>query len=132
MPEKMIFRPMIEQFGVPFTAFVEISEGHYQDGDWLEGEKQPVPSIGVILPLSEDDLEFAGVSAYASSEIRDPAVGSYSVKDRKLYTTQPLKLGQKITYKNITYTILNFKDYSDYADVFIYVARWAGNENSSP
>ena len=65
---------------------------------------------GIILPLTENDLKYS-------------EAGTYSVKDKKIYTTQPLELGQVIEYKGDKYTIQSFKDYSDYADVYIYLAR---------
>ncbi|MED4715435.1 hypothetical protein [Bacillus badius] len=121
MPEKMIFSPMVIENGMPFTAFQKPidEEGHYENGDWIEPQPIPVPAFGVILPFSDDDLRYS-------------EAGTYSTKDRKLYTIEPLKEGQKIEYKGIPYTVQQFKDYTDYADVFIYVARWAGNENSHP
>lgn len=111
------FADFVEEFQVPFVACEE-SEGRWADnGDWIPGSKVSVNMVGIILPLSEDDLRYA-------------EAGTYSEKDRKIYTTQPLKIGQKIEYKGIPYTIQNFKDYSDYADVFIYYARWASNESA--
>lgn len=115
MPEKLIFKPMIDERGMPFVAY-EQTKGQYVAGDWVPGDETPVERFGVLLPFSDDDLR------YSES-------GTYSVKDRKLFTAQELKMGQKIEYKGISYTVQNFKDLSDYADVFIYVARWAGNEN---
>jgi hypothetical protein len=109
------FADFIEEFKVTFTAYQEqeSDEGYYNDeGDWVGGGLVPVQMIGIILPLSEDDLKYV-------------EQGTYSVKDRKLYTTQPLQLGQKIEYKGTQYTVQNFKDYSDYADVYIYYARCA-------
>jgi hypothetical protein len=107
------FADFIEEFKVTFTAYQESSSGYYNDeGDWVEGEGGliPVQMTGIVLPLTEDDLKYV-------------EQGTYSVKDRKLYTLQPLKLGIKIEHKGTQYTVQNFKDYSDYADVFIYYAR---------
>lgn len=115
MPEKMVFKPMIDELGMPFVAY-EQGEGHYEAGDWIPGALVPSDRFGVLLPFSDDDLRYS-------------EAGTYSVKDRKLLTTRELQKGQKIEYKGISYTVQNFKDLSDYADVFIYVARWAGNEN---
>lgn len=118
MPEKMIFAPMVMENGVPFTVYQQPvdTEGYFTAGDWVQPEPVPVSSFGVILPFSSDDLRYT-------------EAGTYSTKDRKLFTVDPLEVGQKIEYKGISYTVGQFKDYSDYADVFIYVARWAGNEN---
>lgn len=122
MPEKMIFSPMVRENGMPFIAYEKpIGEkGHHNDaGDWIKPDLIPVLTFGVFLPFKDDDLRYS-------------EAGTYSTKDRKLYTIDPLDFGQKVEYKGIPYTVQQFKDYSDYADVFIYVARWAGNENSSP
>jgi hypothetical protein len=112
MPEIMVFKEMVEENSVPFIAYVE-STGHYTDnGDWtLYGNPTTVKMDGIILPLSDDDLKYT-------------ETGTYSTKDRKIITTQPLEFNQKIEYKDTVYTVQNFKDYSDYADVFIYYARW--------
>jgi hypothetical protein len=112
MPEIMVFKEMVEENSVPFIAHVE-STGHYADnGDWISGEgPTTVEMDGIILPLSDDDLKYT-------------EAGTYSIKNRKIITTQPLEFNQNIEYKGAVYTVQNFKDYSDYADVFIYFARW--------
>ncbi|UQD52309.1 hypothetical protein C0971_10025 [Bacillus methanolicus] len=105
------FADLIEEFQVPFTYYEE-AEGYWNDeGDYVKGEVTSIQMYGAILPLSEDDLQYA-------------ETGTYSVKDRKIYTTQPLKLNGIIEYKGERFTIQNFKDYSDYADVYVYLARW--------
>ncbi|MFP7414359.1 MULTISPECIES: hypothetical protein [Priestia] len=114
MPKTISFKRMVEKNGVPFVAIVEGTEGYYDDaGDWVS-PSVPTPEnrFGVILPLSEDDLKYT-------------IGGTYTTQDRKLYTLEPLKKGQKIQYKGVEYTVQTFKDYTDYTDVFIYVARWA-------
>lgn len=119
MPEKLLVADMLADYSVSFIAYKE-AKGHYTNGgDWVPaGQPEPVDMMGVILPLSDDDLRYA-------------ENGTYSVKDRKLFTVKELKMGQKILYKGIHYTVQNFKDYSDYTDAFIYLARWAGNEPDS-
>jgi hypothetical protein len=88
------------------------SEGHWSDsGDWIDGGETPVSMVGILLPLSQNDLQYA-------------ENGTYSVKDKKIYTTEALKMGQKVEYQGDAYTVQNFKDYSAYADVYIYFARW--------
>jgi hypothetical protein len=106
------FADLIDEFKVPFTYYPGESEGYWHKGKFIEkGGSTPVQLYGVFLPLSEDDLQYA-------------EAGTYSVKDKKLYTTVPLKLNSKIEYKGDLYTIQNFKDYSDYSDTYIYLARW--------
>lgn len=116
MDKPFEFSDFVEEFKVPFTAFpaVQSEDVEWQDnGDPVPSGVDPVPiqMEGIILPITEDDLRYA-------------EMGTYSVKDKKIYTTQPLELGQVIEYKGDKYTIQSFKDYSDYADVYIYLARY--------
>jgi hypothetical protein len=107
------FAEFVDEFKVPFTA-IQSEDVQWQDnGDPIPGDKPPVQMEGIILPLTENDLKYS-------------EAGTYSVKDKKIYTTQPLELGQVIEYKGDPYTIQSFKDYSDYADVYIYLARYRG------
>lgn len=104
------FADFVSEFYVPFIAFIP-SEGHYDDyGEWIEGGETPVQTGGIVLPLSEDDLRYA-------------EGGTYTTKDKKLYVTIPFTEGQKIEYKGDKYTIQNFKDYSEYSDIYIYYMR---------
>lgn len=118
MPEKMLFASMIQDYGVPFIAYHKPAgdEGHYENGDWVKPAPIPVEAFGVIVPFSNDELRYT-------------EAGTYSTKDRKLSTLEPLELGQEIAYKGILYTVQRYKDLEDFTDVFMYVARWAGNEN---
>ncbi|CAM4012604.1 hypothetical protein [Mesobacillus zeae] len=117
MPEMMSFKSLLDQYSVPFTAYAA-GDGHWTDGgDWEPGVIAPVEMTGVILPFSDDDLRYA-------------ENGTYSVKDRKILTVYSVVEGQKVRYKNTTYTVQNFKDLSEYTDVNAYIARWAGNESS--
>lgn len=111
MSKPFEFADFIDEFKVPFT-FTKVEEGSWQsNGDYIPGGATTVQMEGIILPLTEDDLRYS-------------EAGSYSVKDKKIYTTDPLENGQVIEYKGDTYTIQSFKDYSEYADVYIYLARW--------
>lgn len=105
------FADFVDEFKVPFVAISE-SEGDWSDdGKWIPGGPTETPMKGIVLPLSEDDLQYA-------------EAGTYSVKDKKIYTTQALEMGAEVEYKGDRYTIQNFKDYSEYADVYIYLMRW--------
>jgi hypothetical protein len=111
MAKQFEFADFVEEFKVPFTAYVT-TEGYWEDsGDWIPGREEPIAMVGIMLPLTQNDLKYA-------------ENGTYSVKDKKIYTTETLSIGQKVEYKGDKYTIQNFKDYSDYADVFIYFARF--------
>ncbi|MFJ8245180.1 hypothetical protein [Peribacillus asahii] len=113
------FSDLLEEYSVPFVAY-EKRDGDWADnGDWVPtGKLVPIHLKGAIFPLTKDDLQYA-------------ENGTYSVKDRKIYTTHVLEVGQRLQYKNITYTIQGMEDYSDYMDINVYYARWAGDESSS-
>ncbi|HDR7980261.1 TPA: hypothetical protein QC443_002538 [Bacillus cereus] len=137
------FADFVEEFQVSFIVYDEAVNGYYTDqGKWIDGNN-PVDEmiyykgdftfgdvnehpeskgfanatgqterhmIGIILPLTTDELQ-------------KEANGTYTRKDRKIYTLAPLKIGQKIEYKKQRYTIDANKDYEDYADVYMYYAK---------
>lgn len=115
----MEFKSMIEEFGVPLVSYQK-REGHWaENGDWITDSKLVQGTItGVVLPFTDDDLKYA-------------ENGTYHARDRKIYVTQELKQGQKVVHRDIPYTIQYFRDFRDYSDVFIYIARWAGHESGS-
>lgn len=118
MPEIMIFKSVIDEQGVPFIAHLS-KEGAYVDGEWVEGIEDDKVCIGVILPLAVGSKNVGESLTYAEN-------GVYSLKDKKLLTTESLPTGTVITYKDASYTIQDFKDLSDYTDVNIYLARFRG------
>lgn len=97
---------------------VEKTGGQYdqQTGIYQEGQENPVAAKGIILPLSNDDLKYA-------------EAGTYTVHDRKIYISEPLTIGQEIEYKGVRYTVRAEKDYSEQADVYIYLAQRVGEAN---
>lgn len=110
MPEKMLFGSVIQSQGVPFVAFLE-SEGDYVDGDWFDGQEVTKELLGIILPLSNDDVKYV-------------ENGIYTVKERKLLTVEQIPEDTKVEYNGSKYTVQAFKDYSAYTDVNIYLMRW--------
>lgn len=148
MAEKpFLFADFVEEFKVTFTVLDELVNGHYDPtGKWVDGNNAVDEGIyfegdytlgsveettatgdglatdngasshqmeGIILPLSTDEL-------------RHEQNGRYTAKDRKIYVTTPLKMGQRIEYKDQVYTIDTNKPYEDYADVYIYYAKGKG------
>ncbi|MFF5994278.1 hypothetical protein AAGS61_05925 [Lysinibacillus sp. KU-BSD001] len=110
MPEKMRFAEVIESQGVPFIAHIK-GKGGYVDGEWVSDAEVATETVGIILPLTEDILNFV-------------ENGTYTNKEKKLLTTTSLAEGTRCEYKSEFYTVEAFKDFSDYTDVFIYVMRW--------
>lgn len=116
MPEIMIFKEVIEENGVPFTAFLS-GEGQYINGKWVPAVPVEVTMTGIILPL------VAG-SRSIGEELNYIENGVYTTKEKKLMTVVPIEIGTQVKYKNDFYTIQAFKDYSEYTDVNVYVMRW--------
>lgn len=109
--ELIRFADMVEEFGKPFTIEAGVTEGHYEPGGkWVPPTTETIEAIGVFLPFTEDDLRYSDA-------------GTYTTQDRKLFTLTKIKEGTKIEYKGDSYTVQGFKDYSDYADTYIYTAR---------
>lgn len=111
MAKPFEFADFVDEFEVPFI-YHDHQEGHWdENGDYIEEQLVPVAMSGIVLPLSEDDLRYA-------------EAGTYSQKEKKVYTVAPLEEGRRVEYKGDMYTIQSFKDYSEYADVYIYLMRW--------
>lgn len=110
MPELMIFKDVVEQNGIPLLAKVK-EKGSYDRGKWIEAQPVDVPFIGVVLPLSLDDLKYV-------------ENGVYTVKEKKLLTVTSLPAGSEVMYKDEPYTVQAFKDLTDYTDVHIYLMRY--------
>lgn len=110
MPEKILFADVIKEQSVPFIVYMKTTGGYVED-EWVEGKPITTEKRGVILPLSNDVLNYA-------------EAGTYTTKERKLMTVFPLEEGTKCEYKGNIYTIEAFKDLVDYTDVHIYVMRW--------
>ncbi|MCJ7988953.1 hypothetical protein MUB15_06120 [Priestia sp. OVS21] len=115
MAKQFEFADFIEEFQVEFTYFKSsgVSGWDRESGEYKESNIEPVQMVGIILPLKEDEIQYA-------------PQGAYSVKDKKLYTLEPLEIQQEIEYKSDRYVVQSFKDYSEYADVYIYYAAWRG------
>lgn len=105
------FADFVDEFEVPFI-YHDHKEGYWnEDGNYVEEQEIPVDMSGIVLPLTDDDLRYA-------------EAGTYSTKEKKIYTVDPLEEGRVVEYKGDKYTIQSFKDYSEYADVYIYLMRW--------
>jgi hypothetical protein len=106
------FADFVDEYRLNFIRVTK--EPGYRDinngNKWVEGKETEIPMTGIILPLSPDDL-------------RRGANGSYTEKDREITVTTPMKKGDEIRYKGDTFTIDQEQPYSDYADVYIYMAR---------
>lgn len=111
MPELMIFKSVIDSQGVPFTAHIK-GDGYYDGfGEWVAGDSVPIETTGIILPISNDLLNFGDG-------------GVYTTKEKRLLCVTPIPEGSNVEYKGNHYIVEAFKDYTDYTDVHIYILRW--------
>lgn len=104
------FARLIEKYGVS-CQLVEISEGSWKAGVWIEGETTTTDINGAIVPISEKRIQNSG--------------GSYKQGDCEFITIKPLVIHSNtyIVHKDKKYKLEDTTDYSDYADFNIYVAR---------
>lgn len=110
MAKHFEFADFVEEFYVEFDLYVK-EPGHYTDaGEWIEAEETKIETGGIVLPLTSNDFK------------RD-VNGTYTEKDKKIYTTEPLGINQRIVHNGQSYTIDSRVPYEDYADVFIYFAK---------
>jgi hypothetical protein len=110
MPKQFEFADFVEEFFVPFDV-VTVSEPVLQtNGQYTKGGETRTASGGIMLPLNEDEL-------------RRQDNGGYTSRDRKLYVTEEIPDRSYIERDGIRYKVERTKDYSDYADVYIYMAR---------
>lgn len=88
--------------------------GYYDDyGDWVpSGTNQETKIIELecaILPLKKSFIIASG--------------GTYTGFDREIYLYEPLKKHQKVTYKQVTYKVMEALDVSDFSGVYIYTLK---------
>ena len=104
------FAKLIEKYSVS-CQLVEIAEGSWKAGKWIEGEQTTTDINGAIVPISEKRIQNSG--------------GSYKQGDCEFITTKPLVIHSNtyIIHKGKKYKLEDATDYSDYADFNIYVAR---------
>jgi hypothetical protein len=104
------FADFVEEFFVPFDVIAVGPPTLQPNGRYNAGTETRTAGGGIVLPLNEDEL-------------RRQDNGAYTSRDRKIYVTDPLSEGAAIEYAGIRYKVERTKDYSAYADVYIYMAR---------
>lgn len=115
MPKAFEFADFVQEFWVDFTVYEKANGSYAENGKWVEGKEVPRETGGIVLPLNSDELQHE-------------ENGRYTSRDRKLYTLEPLKKGDRLEYNGQSYTIDSYKDYEAYADVYIYFAKGVGDQ----
>lgn len=106
------FNRLIEKYSVDFTLVYE-AEGTYDSGVYVAGEKTETPCRGAFVPISERKIYQSG--------------GTLTEKDYNLYMRVPIDKPLKTTtarYKGNEYKLEQETNYEEYADAYIYVAKW--------
>lgn len=104
------FVRLIEKYSVD-CQLINIAEGHWEAGEWVDGETTTTDIRGAIVPITEKRINNSG--------------GDYKQGDCEFISAEPLKLNSDtfILYKDKKYKIEETTDYSDYADFYNYIAR---------
>lgn len=110
MAKQFEFADFIDEFKVSFNALDDSGGVYNNEGKWIPGGETTTPTEGIVLPLNNDDIKFA-------------PNGIYDSQARKIYTLSPLKIGQYIEVDGVRMVIYATRDYSAYADVYIYYAK---------
>lgn len=99
--------------------YINQTDGHYDydnGGVWVDGTDAIVSFCGAIFPLSYRDMKY-------------DSGGTYTNDDRKLYTYQAFKNGEKVEHDGIEYAIQQSKDYSQFGDgLHIYILKRGDNQ----
>lgn len=111
------FTRLINKYKCDYTLLYH-AEGKYEGGLYKDGETITEIKTGAIVPISSKKIYQSG--------------GTYSAKDKQLYSLTRIPkalLGAKVLYQGNTYSIEEDADYSEFADVFIYVLRKDGTDD---
>lgn len=91
---------------------IKVLEGRYVNGRYVNGETVTKKIIGAVIPLKDSKIYQSG--------------GTLTASDRQMYTLEAL--GEdlnnvKVFYHNKHYKVEEDTDYSDYANVHVYVLK---------
>ncbi len=107
------FTRLIQKYSRTFTFQGVSSEGRYSGGQWISDPAPPPQRMqGAIVPLTAQKVYQLG--------------GTYTTQDRQLYMASPLPdalKGARIIDQDHQYSIEQAADWSNYADVFVYLLR---------
>lgn len=107
------FKALVKKYSKVAPYIQTETAGHYDydnGGELVPGTTAWVSFEGALVPMNNRDLTY-------------DENGTYTTDDRKLYTYNDYKIGQKIKHKDIVYTIVKRKDYADFdSGLIIYIA----------
>lgn len=95
----MDFRSFLRPYMI--TIYSKERTGGYVDGVWKLGIEKDVPFQAAVTNFTDDILQFG-------------EGGTYTTDDEKLFTFKKLERGQKVIVRELTYTVMEERDYSFY------------------
>ena len=112
------FKRLVKKYSKTPLYHLKETEGYYdyeQGGEWIEGDIEEIEFIGALVYQTNEELQY-------------DEGGTYSTKDKKLYTYNDFDKGDKIKANDKEYTIQEKKDYADYDEgLYIYYCRKVGD-----
>lgn len=106
------FQRLIKKYETNFTLITQ-SDGKYEYGEWVEGEKK------------QDNLKGAIISHKESKIFR--AEGTLKAKDKRLFMTQPIEKaleGAKVIYNGSVYNVEDCSDNAIFTGVYAYTLKY--------
>lgn len=100
------YKRQFDKYNRPFKAVADGTEGRYENGQYIPPtESSPIDMRGIILQLSDDDLQF-------------DEGGTLTRKDRKILLDTDeyaLKHNQKVLISDESYRVHNISPYNLYS-----------------
>lgn len=107
------FERLIKKYAIELQVVI-LKEGHYEAGDWIEGEiEQCEQKLGAVIPLSDQKVISNG--------------GIYKKEDKRLLILEEAPLNSYILIDNKKYQVLEDTDFSNYAGFYSYILKRVDN-----
>ncbi len=103
------FERLIKKYAIDFQV-VTLKDGHYEAGDWIEGEMKSCDwRSGAIIPLPEEKIFGSG--------------GTYKKEDKRLFVLEEIPFHAYVLINNKKYQVLEDIDFSYYAGFYSYILK---------
>lgn len=102
------FERLIRKYFTNIAISIEVPGG-FVDGIYIPGGEIPKQMNAAVIPMSAKQLYQSG--------------GRYTDADKNIYTLEPLISKTKMIYKELTYSVEQSSDYTEYGDFFHYVLK---------
>lgn len=105
------FKRLIDKYGV-VVQLQKKQGGTYVGGKWIEDNEVIREVSGAVVPISERKIYQSG--------------GTLTQNDREWFISEALTgslIDYKVTYKGNVYSVEESRDYTDYANLAVYVLK---------